>query len=223
MVGTIRKRDILAHPIVSIRCFGLWVFFRALFAGKNQTFLSLLTDIKGLKPSPEKVPELVERCIKLELQAKQIYERLAGQFVDHECASNFFRSLARHEESHAQLLELCREIANRTIWRESRFTPYRDSIPRLERQMETIESSMELIEHVVDGLRLVIDIEGSEVNQVFGSVVAAGGSNFVKNLVVFQVTVEKHIDFICDEIPKLEPDTKEKCEQLRSRFFIGVE
>jgi hypothetical protein len=29
--------------------------------------------------------------------------------------------------------------------------------------METIESSMELIEHVADGLRLVIDIEGSEV------------------------------------------------------------
>jgi hypothetical protein len=89
--------------------------------------------------------------------------------------------------------------------------------------MVTIESSMELIEHVADGLRLVIEIEGSEVNQVFGSIVAAGGSTFVRNLLVFQVTVEKHIDFICDEIPKLEPDLTEECRELRSRFFIGVE
>jgi hypothetical protein len=69
----------------------------------------------------------------------------------------------------------------------------------------------------------VIEIEGSEVNQVFGSIVAAGGSPFVKNLLAFQVTVEKHIDHICDEIPKLEPDLTEECQGLRSRFFIGFE
>jgi len=223
MLGTIRKRDILAHPVVTIRCFGWQVFFRALCAGRNQTFLSLLADTKSLQPRPVKVPELVGRCIKMELQAKQIYERLAGQFVDRESVSNFFGSLARQEESHAQLLELCRVIANRTIWIEERFTPYRDSIPRLERQMECIESSMESIEHVADALRLVIEIEGSEVNQVFGSVVAASGSDFVRNLLVFQNAAENHIGYICEEIPKLEPDLTEECRELSDRFFVFAE
>jgi hypothetical protein len=40
----------------------------------------LLADTKSLQPPPVKVPELIERCIKLELQAKRIYERLAGRF-----------------------------------------------------------------------------------------------------------------------------------------------
>lgn len=223
MLGTIRKRDILGHPIVTVRCFGWNVFFRALFAGEDQTFLSLLADSKILQPPPLKVPELVERCIKLELQAKRIYERLSGWFMGRESISDFFENLARQEESHAQLLELCRVIANRTIWIEERFTPYRDTIPRLERQMESIESSMESIKHVADALRLVIEIESSEVNQVFGSVVAASGSDFVRCLAVFQTTVEKHIGYICDEIPKLEPDLTEECRALEDRFFVGAE
>jgi len=223
MVGTIRKRDILAHPILTIRCFGWRVFFRALFAGRDQTFLSLLTDTKKLPPPPAKVPELVERCIKLELKAKKIYQRLAEQFAGRESVGNFFRTLVRQEESHAQLLELCRVIANRTLWIGERFTPYRDSIPRLERQMESIESSMESIQHPADALKLVIEIESSEVNQVFGSVVAASGSDFVRNLLVFQTATEDHIAYICEKIPKLEPDLTGECQELSDRFFVSAE
>ena len=69
MIGVIRRRNILAHPFVTIRCFGSQVFFRALIAGHSQTFLSLLADTKGLQPPTVKVPEVVERCVKLELQA----------------------------------------------------------------------------------------------------------------------------------------------------------
>jgi len=223
MVGTIRKRDILAHPIITIRCFGWPVFFRALIAGKNQTFLSLLTDTKPLPPPPAKVPELVQRCIKLELLAKKIYERLAEQFAGRERVGNFFRTLAQQEESHARLLELCRVIADRTLWLEDRFTPYRDSIPRLERQMESIESSMESIKHPADALKLVIEIESSEVNQVFGSVVAASGSDFVRNLLVFQTAAEDHIGYICEKIPKLEPNLTKECRELSDRFFVSAE
>jgi hypothetical protein len=43
MVGAICKWEVLFHPIVTIQCFGWTVFFRAVFAGPNQTFLSLLT------------------------------------------------------------------------------------------------------------------------------------------------------------------------------------
>ncbi len=41
MLGAIRKRDILAHPFVTVESFGWHVFFRVLVAGRNQTFLAL--------------------------------------------------------------------------------------------------------------------------------------------------------------------------------------
>lgn len=167
-----------------------------------------------------KVPELVERCIKLELQAKRIYEWLAGRFLGHEPVSEFFDTLARQEESHAQLLELCRVIANRTIWKEEYFTPCRDSIPHLERQMDSIESSLKFMDSIADALRLVIQIEGSEVNQTFESVVAASGSAFVRKVLAFQTAAENQIAYICEEIPKLEPDLTEECRELRDRFFF---
>ncbi len=37
MIGAIRKWDILAHPFVTIHCFGWRVFFRAVTADHNQT------------------------------------------------------------------------------------------------------------------------------------------------------------------------------------------
>ena len=42
MDGAICKREILSHPVVTIECFGWAVFFRAVFSGRDQTFLSLL-------------------------------------------------------------------------------------------------------------------------------------------------------------------------------------
>ncbi|MHB8897868.1 MAG: hypothetical protein ACYC6Y_03880 [Thermoguttaceae bacterium] len=220
MIGAICRADILAHPFVTIHCFGWQVFCRALSANHDQTFLSLLTDTKGLKPVSAEVSEFVERCIKLELQAKEIYERLTAWFFGHKSVSSFFETLAHQEESHARLLELCRVIANRTIWKEDCFAPCRKSIPPLERQMENIESSLESIDSIADALRLVIEIENSGVNQVFKSVVAASGSDFVRKLLVFQNAAEDHIAYICDEIPKLEPDLAKECRELRERFFV---
>ena len=42
MIGAICTNDILFHPFVTIRAFGWRVFFRAVFEGQGDTFLSLL-------------------------------------------------------------------------------------------------------------------------------------------------------------------------------------
>jgi hypothetical protein len=47
MIGAIRKRDILAHPLIKIDCSGWSVFLRALTAGRDQTFLALLTETRA--------------------------------------------------------------------------------------------------------------------------------------------------------------------------------
>jgi hypothetical protein len=81
MVGAIRRLDILFHPFVTIQCFGRRIFFRALTAGDDETFLSLVAQDDILRPRQAVIHELVDHCIQLELQAKRIYEWLAGRFL----------------------------------------------------------------------------------------------------------------------------------------------
>ncbi len=73
MIGVIRGRDILAHPLVTIRCFGWRTFFQALFAGQGRTFLSLLQQARHAEESASKLSALVDQCIDLELRAKRVY------------------------------------------------------------------------------------------------------------------------------------------------------
>ena len=221
MLGAIRKLDILAHPFVTIDCFGWGIFFRALMANREQTFLALLIQTGTFQPPKAKIPELVDRCIELELRAKRIYQWLAGRFLGYQSVSGFFDTLAHQEETHAELLGLCREAARRTVWKDELFAPGRDAIPRLERQMVDAEASLNSIECVSDGLRLVIQIEASEVNQVFNSVVAASEAGFVKKVRAFQKAAAEHISFICDAIPKLEPDLAQQCREFGDRFLAG--
>jgi len=219
MIGAIRKRDIIAHPFVTIHCFGWQVFVRALTAGRSQTFLSVLAEAHALEPATVKAPELIGRCIELENKAKSIYERLAVWFTGRAPLRKFFDDLARQEQSHAELLELCRTSANREGWLEEHFSPMRDIVPRLEKQMDNIESSLESVADVTDALRLVLWIERSEVNKVFRGVVTATDSIFVSKVSAFQTAGARHITFICNEIPKLEPDLARECQDLRDRFF----
>jgi hypothetical protein len=85
--------------------------------------------------------------------------------------------------------------------------------------MDNIESSLESVVDVTDALRLVLWIERSEINKVFRGVVTATGSTFVRKVSAFHEAGANHITFICEEIPKLEPDLAEECRDLRDRFF----
>jgi len=222
MVGVIRKRDILAHPLITVHCFGWPILLKALVAGRDRTFLSLLADTWALRPPKLEVPELLERCVKLELRAQRIYESLAVRFGEHPRVQRFFETLAGQEKSHYEMLQLCRELAGREGWLEEHFKPWRDAVPRLERQMDDAEASVEGLERFTDALRLVIRIEGSEINQVFGGVVAATDSIFVRNLQAFHTAEAKHIEYIVRQIPELEPALADECAVLTGERFNGI-
>jgi hypothetical protein len=222
MIGAICKRDILTHPFVTVHCFGWQVFFKALIAKGDQTFLSLLVQTNALQPPTVRVPELVGRCVRLELRAKAIFEVLARQFSDQSSVANFLKTLAQQEQSHAELLDLCRELASRVRWLEAEFAPWRDAVPRIEQQLADVESSLKSLGSVADALRLVIQIEGSEVNHIFRGIVAASDSEFVRKLDAFQTAGEKHITYICNEIPKLEPQLADECQDLKDRYFSAT-
>jgi rubrerythrin len=222
MVGAIRTRDILAHPFVTIHCFGWLVFFRALIAGRRQTFLSLLAGTSGFRPHAVEVPELLGHCVELESRAQRIYESLASRFTDPEPVGRFFETLARQEQEHHEMLELCRNLASQEGWLEDRFAPWREAVPRLERQMDDVEASLETLDSVADALRLVIQLEGSEINHVFRGAVAATDSEFVRTLRAFQTAEATHITYISDQIPRFEPDLAGECGNLRAAYLGNV-
>jgi rubrerythrin len=222
MVGAICKWDILAHPVVTIRCFGWKVFFRALVANHRQTFLSLLIEADVFEVPQDEVPELVGRCVDLELRAKRMYETLSQRFADPESVGQFFDTLARQEQDHAELLGLCRAAACRGGWDEKHFAPWRDALPHLERQMDEAEAWMNSLGTLADALRLVIQVESSEINQVYLAVVAASESEFVRKLNAFLEAGREHIAYVCQRIPEFEPEFDEVCQALYRAYTRGI-
>ncbi len=219
MVGVIRKRDIIAHPIVTVRCFGWPVLLRTLLASRKQTFLSLLCESGALAPPAFEVPEVIGDCVALERRAQRIYEQSAQRFAERKPVGRFFATLAEQESTHAELLELCRTIASREGWMEEYFAPWRAALPRLEKQMEEAESFLDEHDSLDDALRLVIRVEGSEINDVFESVVAATDSDFVRQLEAFQTAEATHMRYIADQIAELAPALAGECEELTAKYL----
>jgi rubrerythrin len=218
MVGVITGWDILAHPISTIQCFGWRVFFRAIAPWHNKPFLSLLQDAGLFGAAASQVPTILERCIALELRAKRIYKALAKAFSDHGLVRLFFDGLAVQEQHHADLLEVCRSAALRSGWKPNLFNPWQDYLPRLEKQMDAAEAAIYEIDSVDAALQLVLQIESSEVNEVFHAALAATDTAFVKRLKPFRKAMEAHMSYIVDRIPELSPQLMLACRELRVKF-----
>lgn len=219
MIGAVTNWDILAHPAVTIRSFGWIIFFKALLAGRNETFLALLRGANIFGRSTTAMPDLLERSVALEIQAKRIYEVLAKTFAQMRSANQFFEALARQEQDHADMLEICRAAAIRGGWKINYLNPWQGFLPRLEQQMQEAQASMHSITSLDDALRLVIQIESSEINQVFQAILAGSDSVFVKKMLPVQKTIEIHISYIEHILPKLSPHLMQTAKELRAKFF----
>jgi hypothetical protein len=218
MVGVITSWDILTHPISTIRCFGWIVFFKAVAPWRHRPFLAQLQDAGFFGSLPSNVSRILGRCIDLELRAKRIYRALAEAFGDQGLLGPFFAGLADQEQQHADLLHLAQAISTRNGWSASRFNPWQDYLPRLEQQMEATEAAVYEVNSVDAALRLVIQIESSEVNQVFDAALAATDAAFVKRLKPFREAMEAHMAYIGERIPELSPRLVVDVRELRARF-----
>jgi hypothetical protein len=218
MVGAITKWDILAHPMSTIRCFGWRVFFKAVAPWHDGPFLSLVQDAGFFGATASHGPRILERCIDLELRGKRIYKALAKAFSDEGLVGMFFAGLVEQEQYHADLLEIARHAAVRSGWRMNRFNPWEDYLPCLERQMDAAEAAVYEINSVDAALRLVVQIESSEINEVFDSALAATDAAFVKRLKPFREAMEAHMSYIVERISQLSPRLMLTTRELRARF-----
>ncbi|MGA2255841.1 MAG: ferritin family protein [Thermoguttaceae bacterium] len=204
---------------MTIRAFGWRVFFRAVFKGHGDTFLALLQKEGLFRAITSKEPELIERCVRLELQSAEIYrslgERLAGESGP---LREFLDGLADDEQEHADLLRVCKMFASQGRFVEDRFRPWHEYVPLLEQQMQQAVASLDEVKSIDDMVRLILQVEGSEIDRVFSGVIEATDAPFVKNLEPFRRAVRHHIDYICGRISVLMPSAEAACRELRKKM-----
>ena len=204
---------------MTIRAFGWRVFFRAVFKGQGDTFLSLLQkDGFFTAPPASKESELVERCVRLELQAAAIYRTLAERFAESGPLREFLDELADEEQEHANLLRVCKMFAFKGRFAEDRSRPLHGYVLLLEQQMPETMASLHKIGCLDDVVRLILQVETSEINPVLMGVIEATDSPFVKILGPFRRAVKYHIGYICKQIPKLTPSAAAACRELRNKL-----
>ena len=219
MDGVIRSWDVLVHPVAAIRCFGWRIFFKAAAPWRHQTLLSLLQESHYFGPPDSKVQELFERSIAVELQARRIYAAFARVFVEPSSAKRFFETLAAQEQQHADLLGVCQAIATHGGWKTERPGAWHDVLPRLEQRIDAMESSLSVVGSLVDAFQLVIEIESSEINDVFLGLVKATNCAFVEELNAYRTAIGVHIAYTCRQIAELAPELMAASEQLRGRLY----
>jgi hypothetical protein len=214
MLGVIRKRDIVLHPVVTVQSFGWRVFLRALTAGPNETFLSLVAEAETRDTVRRRVPEVMDRAIGLEIRAMRLYQALAGRFADEDALRQLFATLAVQEQEHAELLRVCRHAARRNLIDARCLLPFAQAIPGLEAAMEGAQSFLSSDYGRLEALRLVLRLESSEINQVFDGIVAASPSEFIRTLSVFHMATREHLTYIRNVVSSIEPSLEDECRKL---------
>lgn len=216
MVGAICTWDVLSHPVVTIQCFGWRVFFRAVFSGsENVSFLAILAETGAFSRPRVPPPEFIDRCISLERRVMKLYDALSRRYERRQAVREFFEDLANQEQQHADLLELCRAAAGRGRWREPVFDPWKRVVPQVEQHLKEAEISLSRPGELADVLRLVIELEASQINGVFAGIVQATDSRLLTKLDAFRSAVHDHLAYIQERIPVLEPALAGACQVLQ--------
>jgi len=194
------------------------MFFKAVAPWRNRPFLAELREAGFFGTLPSSVPRILDRCIDLELRAKRIYKALAQAFDGQGLVEAFFTGLVEQEQYHVDLLKLARAAAIRSGWKANLFNPWQDYLPSLERQMEAAEAAVSDVDSVDAALRLVVQIESSEINEVFDAALVSTDAAFVKKIKPFREAMEAHMSYLVERIYELSPGLILDVRELRARF-----
>lgn len=221
MTGAITVYDLLAHPAITIGSFGWRLYVRALFSAHDETFLSLLCRTGAFGPAGDEtaracLPPVLERCAHLEYGVMRIYDRLAHRFSDTPAVNILFAHLAEQEREHGELLEICARAVEPGAWQEGLLERLGECLEPIEAKIAEVRRSLGEVHTVDDALRLIVQLESSEVNRIFEEIVTSAESPFVKKLQPFRRSVRRHIVFICRQVPRIAPQLAPACEELRA-------
>ena len=84
---------------------------------------------------------------------------------------------------------------------QGRLGMWHDHVSLLTQTMQRTSASLRKIGSVNEITRLILEMEGSEINQVFMGVIEATDSPFVRKLEPFRRAVKQHINYIARRFP----------------------
>ena len=87
-------------------------------------------------------------------------------------------------------------------------------MPETQRRLEEAETILEQRHSIADALRLVLEVESSQINRLFAGVVEATDPRLSRKLVAFRNAVQDHLGYICERIPLLDPNFADACRKL---------
>lgn len=207
MLGVITKAQVLAHPIVILEAFGATVLWRALLAGRSETFLEIVSRCAE-EEANEALDQLdlartVRRFIGFERRASDVYGRISNQLAALPDAARFFAMMARQEEGHAIVLtRVQRDVRRGRLWKESRDL-HLASLDSFASRFAGWEEEARRGVTVEQALLIVEGIEGSELNVVFDSLNACVDMRSRVRFERFFVMTRRHLDFCREQVQRL--------------------
>jgi ferritin len=147
-------------------------------------------------PNAETTSTLFDLAIGAEIEAMNLYSRLAKKFSHHSDIANFWHGMLKDELTHAQQLE-----KTRNSLRPDQLQTIAD--PSLIQKVKSIhrvpvKDRLDAVETLDDAYELVNDFEHSEVNRVFTSLMSKFVSDEQKKkfaLMELQDHLSKLMDF----------------------------
>jgi rubrerythrin len=207
MQGVVRRRQVLAHPIVILEGFGLKVLVRALFAGGEETFLDVVSRCAE-EESRSGLDEIdllrtVDRFIGFERRARDLYAALSLQLKDHSDAAKFLTRLSNQEEGHAIVLSrVRREIRRGRLWTESKDI-HLGLVSRVEALLERFEAEVRGRVSLARALEIVEGIEESELDVVFDTLNRSVDMRSRARFERFFVLNENHLAYCREQVQSL--------------------
>ncbi|MGW8257377.1 MAG: hypothetical protein ACWGMZ_07835, partial [Thermoguttaceae bacterium] len=96
---------------------------------------------------------------------------------------------------------------------------WHDSLGELENEMATAEAAVYNITSVDEALQLVLQLETSEINPIFDSILRAADSVFVNKSRKFRRAIEEHIVYIGERMPQLCPAMTSAAQNLVDYYY----
>ena len=218
MDGVVRSRDILAHPIATIRGFGWRVFFRAILPWQHEPFLSLIQKSGRFRATGLKCAADPASLHRLGIACQRIYDAL-GRALDEQGPVALSLPVWRNRSSATpNCLDCAKPRQFMAVGRQISLTPGKTICPAssnkwMRRKRPSIQSTRSTRPY-----KWWFRLNRRRSTRSFHAALAATDGVFVKKLKPFREAMEAHMSYIVERLPEFSPRLLQATRELRARF-----
>lgn len=215
MKGIITRRDLLRHPFMVVKHFGISLFIKALFS-KNKPFLDFIQNPASKVPMALKpYTSTMDVFSYYERRIAAIFLTFAERFSELKSAERFYRELAKQKMGHYAILQFVKSFAPRRKIHNEKWQPYLNRIDDIEFLIRRSEESLERPLSLRDALQITEELSSSGINKIYQDLKDSIYSNRVvaaSNLLLS----EQYFDKLCQkEIPQLQRYSEDLAKTAR--------